>query len=286
MTEGVDSTAESRGDARTDLRRERLDGTSYLVGGTGPTVVFLHGIPGSAETWRSVASSLTDRFHVVVPDLRGFGHSAPPTDDYYLDAQADAVAALLAGLGVEDCSLVAHDFGGPVAVTLLQRAPDRHVSRLVLSATNLFTDTHVPPPLRLAGVPLLGDLVFRLFVGNRLGLRLLYRQAVVRRETFRWRDFRRHLTRSGVSFTRRIFQRSLADLPGNYGAVEASLATLDCPVLVLWGDEDPFFAVAVGERTADAIPDADLQVVTGTGHFVPEECPDEVAAAVGAFLSG
>jgi pimeloyl-ACP methyl ester carboxylesterase len=55
---------------------------------------------------------------------------------------------------------------------------------------------------------------------------------------------------------------------------------------MLWGDSDPCFAVADGERVADAIPDADLWAVTDTGHVVPDECPDEMAAAVGAFLSG
>jgi pimeloyl-ACP methyl ester carboxylesterase len=267
-----------------ELDRRVEDGTSYLTGGEGPTVVFLHGIPGSALTWEPVATRLRDRYRVVLPDLRGFGHSEPPLEDYYMDGQARAVEGLLDALGVEEFSLVTHDFGGPVGLTMMRRAPGPDVRRLVLSDTNVFTDTHVPPPLRLAKVPLLGTLLFTATVGNRFGLRLLHRAAVRRRETATWRSFQRHLTPSGMAMTRRVFQRSLADLEANYREIERSLPDVGVPTLVLWGDSDPFFSTEVAERTRAAIPDAELVVYDRTGHFVPEERPAEVAADVGRFL--
>ena len=269
-----------------DLVRGRSGGTSYLAGGEGPPVVFVHGIPGSALTWAPVAQRLSDDYRVLVPDLRGFGSADPPTGDYYLDGQARALANFLDDIGVAPTALVTHDFGGPLALTLLRRFPDVAVDRLVLSATNVFTDNPVPPPLRLAGVPVLGSLVFTAMVGNRFGLRLLYRTAVAQRSTLPWSEFQRHLTPSAMSLTRRIFQRSLADLQGNYGPIEDSLGDLDLPVLVLWGDSDPFFDLTVGERTAAAIPGGTLRVFDDTGHFVPVERPVEVAASLREFLAG
>jgi pimeloyl-ACP methyl ester carboxylesterase len=267
------------------LRRHSEGGTSYLAGGEGPTVVFLHGIPGSALTWEPVAARLTDRYRVVLPDLRGFGHSEPPAGDYYLDGQARAVADLLDALGIEAFSLVTHDFGGPVGLTAMRRFPDLDVRGLVLSDTNVFTDTYVPPPLRLAKVPLLGRVLFGAAVGNRFGLRLLYRMAVKRQATATWLQFQRHLTPSGMAMTRRIFQRSLADLEGNYREIERMLPDVRVPTLVLWGDSDPFFSMDVGERTRAAFPDADLIVYDRTGHFVPEERPAEVASDLRSFLA-
>lgn len=266
------------------LDRREAGGTSYLTGGEGPPVLFLHGIPGSAHTWEGVATRLADRHRVVVPDLRGFGHSDPPEADYYMADQARAIADLLASLDIDSFALVAHDFGGPVGLTLMRHYPDLAVDRLVLSSTNTFTDTYVPPPLRTASIPILNTVVFWLMVGNRFGHRMLYRSAVRDKERFPWNRYRRHLTRSGMAMTRRIFQRSLADLDANYGHVERMLPEISVPTLVLWGEGDPFFSTDVAERTRAAIPDADLLVFERTGHFVPEERETDVAAAISEFL--
>lgn len=270
--------------AVTSLERQETAGTSYLEGGDGPPVVFLHGIPGSAHTWEAVAGELGDAYRVVVPDLRGFGRSAPPDGDYYMEGQARAILELLDAIDVGGCSLVCHDFGGPVGLTMMRLSPDLVVDRLVLSNTNVFTDTYVPIPLRVAAVPLLGGLFFRLVVGNRIGAWAYYRGAVVATETATWSTFRRHLTQSGMSMTSRIFHRSLADLEGNYREVERTLRAVEVPTLVLWSDDDPFFSLEVGERIQAAIAGAELAVYDDTGHYVPEERPAAVAADVRRFL--
>ena len=267
---------------RLDRRTE--SGTSYLIGGEGPTLVFLHGIPGSALTWEAVAARLQEQYRVIVPDLRGFGHSEPPEGGYYMEEQALAIRELLDGLAVTDCGLITHDFGGPVGLTMMRSFPELNVRELVLSDTNVFTDTYVPPPLRVAKIPLVSTVCFQLMVGNRFGLRMLYRGAVKEKETASWSHFQRHLTPSGMAMTRRIFQRSLADLKANYGDIERMLPDIQARTLILWGDTDPFFSTEVGERTRAAIPDAELIVFDETGHFVPEERPADVASAILDFL--
>jgi len=267
---------------RLDRRTE--EGTSYLTGGEGPPVVFLHGIPGSALTWEAVATRMQEQYRVVLPDLRGFGQSELPVDDYYMEGQARAIKELLDALGVEECALVTHDFGGPVGLTMMRLFSDLTIRELVLSDTNLFTDTPVPLPLRVAKIPVVNTVFFQLLVGNRFGLRMLYRGAVREKGTASWSNFQRHLTPSGMAMTRRIFQRSLADLEANYGDIERMLPDIQSRTLVLWGDDDPFFSTGVAERTSAAIPDAELIVFDETGHFVPEERPTDVAAAIRDFL--
>lgn len=263
------------------LERHSRGSWSYLRGGSGPPLLLLHGIPGSAFTWEAAASRLTGDFDVVVPDLLGFGESAAPEGDYYMEAQAEGLLWLLGELGIHRLVLGGHDFGGPVALTLLARAGDvLEVDGLILAATNVFTDPFVPLPLRAAGVPLVGPIVFWALAGTRLSLRMMYTAGARRKEEATWARFRRHLTPGGIGLTRRIFQRSLADLDGNYRHVERQLGRVSCPGLVIWGGRDPFFAVAAGERTRDALPRAELRVLDGTGHFVPEERPVEVAEAI------
>jgi haloalkane dehalogenase len=262
------------------LDRQTENGTSYLTAGEGSPVVFLHGIPGSAFTWESVATSMQEQYQVIVPDLRGFGQSDPPVGDYYMEGQARAIKELLEALSVEELTLVTHDFGGPVGLTMMRLFPELDVQEVVLSSTNLFTDTYVPPPLRVAKIPLLNTLFFQMMVGNRFGLRMLYRGSVKQKETAPWSQFQRHLTPSGMRFTRRIFQRSLADLEANYGPIERMLPDIRSRTLVLWGDSDPFFSTGVAERARSAIPDAELTVFDETGHFVPEERPEEAATTI------
>lgn len=257
---------------------------SVLTGGTGEPLLLLHGIPGSAFAWEKAGTLLSEHFRVIIPDLRGFGHSHAPDGDFYMEAQAHSLYALLQGLGIKRLSIGAHDFGGPVAFTLMRLFPDLVVRTLVVSATNLFTDTPIPPPLRVAAVPVLGDMFFRVAVGNSVGLRMLHMAATCHTSEAPWRSFRRHLTPSGIDLTRRIFQRSLADLKGNYAAIEGMLPTIAQPTLVLWGDTDPFFSAAVGERTHRALQHSQLKVYRDTGHFVPEERPKEVARDIEHFL--
>lgn len=259
-------------------------GLGFLEGGTGRPLLLLHGIPGSSAAWAAVGERLTSRARVIIPDLAGFGRSRRPARDGYMEEQARSVRRLLERLGITDLVLGGHDFGGPVALTLVRLFPELRVRALILSATNLFTDTPIPPPLRLAGVPVLGPVLFRLMAGNRLGLRLMYAAACARKSNLPWSRFRAHLTPSAMDMTWRIFHRSLSDLEANYGAIEAGLTGLRMPTLVLWGDRDPFFPGPVGERSARAIRGSDYHVLAGTGHFVPEEQPDLVADAIASLL--
>ena len=83
---------------------------------------------------------------------------------------------------------------------------------------------------------------------------------------------------------RTIFGPVLRDLPGLYADVEASLAAIAVPTLVVWGDRDLFFSADQGRRTARAIPGAEFVLLEGCGHLTPAERPDEVAAALDELL--
>lgn len=260
------------------LHRRRGAGLSFLMGGDGEPLLLLHGVPGSSQSWQKVGIKVASRFRVIIPDLMGFGASDPPPDDeYYLEAQAKSVRALLNYLQINTLYLGGHGFGASVAVTLMRLYPELNVRGLTLSATNLFTDTQIPFPINLARLPLFNQLLSWGMAGNRLGLRALYESAIENKDEAQWREFRRHLTGGSVKLTRRIVQRDLADFQANNAEIEATLPEITCPTLLLWGDEDPFYPVHVGERVRAALPDALLKVYAYTGHFVPEERPIECA---------
>jgi haloalkane dehalogenase len=247
-------------------------------GSAGPAVLLLHGIPGWRGTFAEVGRRLAPHGQVLVPDLLGFGASDDPPLGAHAAEHAAAVVGLLDALGVARVHLVGFDFGGPIAVLAARRLADR-VRSLTLAATNLFPDNPVPGVLGLARVPVLGPAFFRLAFG-RLGLSLMWRGAVSDRQAFPFQRYRAALRfPRGVAWTRRIFLASLRDLPGLYARVEAAARTLKLPSLVLWGNRDPFFPFHVGVRTAAALG-AELRLLKGCGHFVPEERPAETAAAI------
>jgi pimeloyl-ACP methyl ester carboxylesterase len=259
------------------LHRRRGAGLSFLMGGEGEPLLLLHGVPGSSQSWQKVGVKIASRFRVILPDLMGFGASDPPADEFFIEAQAKAVRALLNYLQIKSVYLGGHDFGAAVAVTLMRLYPEVDVRGLILSAANLLTDTRLPFPMSMARFPVFNGLFSWAMAGNRLALRFLYESATYNKEEAVWRDFRRHFTKASIKLTRRVLQRSMANSQDNYAEIESSLSEITCPTLILWGDEDPFLTVHSGERLAAALPNALLKVYAYTGHFVPEERPIETA---------
>src|SRR4051812_26568276 len=176
------------------LHRRRGAGLSFLMGGDGTPLLLLHGVPGSALTWQKVGMRVASRFRVIIPDLLGFGASDLPIDDFYMESQAKSIRALLNYLQIKTLILGGHGFGAAVAVTLMRLYPELNVSGLILSSTNLFTNTKIPFPVSLAQISLFNSLVSWSMAGNRLGLRMLYESAIENKDDVQWRDFRRHLT--------------------------------------------------------------------------------------------
>jgi len=247
--------------------------------GHGEAVLLLHGIPGSRQTWRAVRAEFGSACHTIAPDLLGFGESSDPPDDFHAGGQADALCCLLERLGCASVHIVGFDFGGPVALTICARSPER-VRTLTLVSTNAFTDTPIPGPLKLARVPLLGEALF-FAMCSWPGLAGMWLGAVGKRETLTFSRFVDELPhRRGRRWTRRIFLDSLRHLRARYEPVQRALSAVTCPGVVVWGDRDPFFPVSVGERTANSIHGASFEILRGCGHFVPGEAPAELAAII------
>jgi pimeloyl-ACP methyl ester carboxylesterase len=110
--------------------------TNYLEAGSGDeTVLLIHGSgPGvtSYANWRLVIPSLAENFHVIAPDMVGFGFSERPEGvDYGLDTWADQVVGLMDTLGIQKAHLIGNSFGGGIALRVATKHPDR-VGKLVL----------------------------------------------------------------------------------------------------------------------------------------------------------
>ena len=135
------------------LRHTRIHGheVGYRMAGSGPAVVFVHGLAGSSTTWQEVLPALADRYTVLAPDLLGHGESAKPRGDYSLGAYASGLRDLMVAVGIERATFVGHSLGGGVALQLAYQFPER-CDRLVLVASGGL-GKEVSPLLRAVSLP-------------------------------------------------------------------------------------------------------------------------------------
>ncbi len=124
---------------------------SYTDSGSGPVLLFIHGLLGSQKQWAHLVDELDEDHRLIVPDLFGHGESAKPVGDYSLGAHAATLRDLLDRLGIEQVTLVGHSLGGGIAMVFSYLFPER-VDRLVLVASGGL-GREVSPLLRSATLP-------------------------------------------------------------------------------------------------------------------------------------
>lgn len=257
-------------------------GIAYHRVGHGPAVVLLHGIPGCAAAWAPTVDLLPESLDVIVPDLMGFGASHRPSAirDLHAASQAEALTELIDEIGLGSFTVIGHDFGGPVAIAL-SGVRRTHVDALGLLAANVFPDTPIPFPLSIATLPVVGGWAQRVLFASP-SLRMMLRRGTGTHTSSP--DPTIYLGDPGQQRSiATIFGGSLTRLEELYTPIEGQLKDLTCPTFVGWGEQDPFFSVAHGQRTAEAAGTT-LRLYARAGHFLPHERPGEVAADIMQLL--
>lgn len=262
-----------------DRHRARISAgdISYVDEGDGPAVALLHGFPTNADLWRNLAPLLAPRFRVVVPDLLGYGDSAKPEDaDLSIDAQARYVRELLESLGVRELAIVGHGAGGGIAQLLALGGGVRTLVLLDSVAFDEWAPPGVVPELTddgAAAAPATAERAVREAFARGMGHpeRLLPEDLELFVEP--WREDPGALLRAA---------RAL-DGMGLAGAA-ARIREQAIPVLVLWGEEDPWLPASLAERLQDEIGEAAVALLPGCSHFVLEDAPETVAPIVFEFL--
>ncbi len=253
--------------------------------GEGGDVVLVHGAFVDRSTWSGVVAQLQDRYRLVTPDLPGFGDSEKPPPSrfaYGVEAFAEAIADLYAGLGISRAALVGHGLGGAVCLAVAARHPE-----LVSSLTLIDAWCYPAPPAweqRLARTPFVGGLLFKQLTG-RASFRSFFQRRMLhdprlvptaRIDAF-YSAFNTPAARSSALAT----LRGTADLR----QVFALTSRVSCPTLVVWGRHDEWIPAAFGQRLSREIRGAGFELLDA-GHLPQEEQPEALASALSRFLSG
>ncbi|MGL6340613.1 MAG: alpha/beta fold hydrolase [Waterburya sp.] len=255
----------------------------YSDRGQGPTLIFLHGLLVNGQLWRKVIPLLEDRFRCIVPDLPLGSHLQPmkPETDLTPLGIADLVADFATALNLKDITLVGNDTGGAICQLVLHQYPEK-VSGLILTNCDAF-ENFLPlffrPFQYLAHIPsflwAFAQLI-RLNIVQHLLFGILAHTPLEPEESSAY--FSPLINFAGV---RRDLGKALRGISNHYTLEAAdSFPSFHKPVLIVWGENDPFFSYRFAERLTKSFPNAQLNPVANSRTFVPEDRPEILAELI------
>ena len=232
-----------------------------------PLLVFAHYFGGSARSWMPLVTELGDGFKRVVPDLPGFGDTAPPVGEQSLSRYAEDFVGLASHA---PWIAVGHSMGGKIALAAALRHPPG-LRALVLLAPSPPTPEPIADHDRASSLKSFGSRAaaerrIAAIANHTLPLPLVAAcvedQLRVDRTAWRW-----------------WLER------GSRDDISRDTILLEMPVLVVTGDKDSVLGSGVAPAVAAGLRNARLEVVAGGGHLVPLEWPKTVAAAIRRFIA-
>jgi pimeloyl-ACP methyl ester carboxylesterase len=254
-----------------------------------PKLLLLHGFPSAGHMFRDLIPRLDDRFHIIAPDLPGFGRSDMPRRGCTFDRIADTIGRFTDVVGFDRFAVYVFDYGAPTGFRLAVKHPER-IAAIISQNGNAYEEG------LSAGWNPIRAYWEEASPANRQKLR-----AFLTPETTVWQYTHgvpdpSIVSPDGYSLDNFYMSRPGADelqldLFGDYKSNVALYPTFQAyfrthkpPFLAVWGKNDPFFLPPGAEAFKRDIPDADVRFFE-TGHFALETHCEEIAAAIRDFLS-
>jgi cis-3-alkyl-4-acyloxetan-2-one decarboxylase len=253
-------------------------------------LLFLHGNPTWSYLWRHQIADLSAAGQrCVAIDHMGFGRSDKPPHlaAYSLQRHVDNVIAFVDSLDLRDITLVAHDWGGPIGLGAMLERRDR-LGRVVLMNTWAWElPSFLPPFLRefrtegLGEILALGGNLFVESIPGGMARRDLDPQMMAAYRA----PFPDYWSRAGTLAFQRDIPLTERDASAPLMAsINKRLADLDVPMLLVWGMRDPVFQPVFLEQWRQLFPGARVVELADASHFLVEDSPDAVTAAIEEFL--
>lgn len=254
--------------------------TAYLEAGSGEPVLMLHGSgPGVSGTanWQHTIGPLAERFHVLAPDIVGFGATERPDDVVYsLRTWTDHVWSFLDAKGIDRTAIVGNSLGGRIALQMATDTPER-ISRMVLMGS---------PGVGMT--PTEGLAALRAYEPSLDAMRSLLRDYFAVDPTLITDELVRIRYEASVADGAYEAYRSMFFDPKHKGSELAITAeevrAISTPTLLVHGREDRVVPLTVSITMLDLLPNADLHVFSRCGHWTQIERADEFSALVATYL--
>lgn len=269
-------------------------------GAASDALALLHGFPTASWDWHRVWPRLRGRFRLIAPDFLGFGFSSKPRRGRYsIMEQASLVETLLRNLGISEVSLLVHDYGGTVAQELLARAEEREagaeepeardasvprIRSICFLNGGLFPEAQRPRLIQRLLLTPLGPLLARLYTerafARSFGPIFGPRTRPTERELA---DYWSLVTHGGGRRVVHRLARYLREREAHRERWVGAMRRTRIPLRLIDGTADPVSGMSVVRRYRELVPDADLVLLDGIGHYPQMEDPESVAREYLAF---
>lgn len=282
-----------------DHRRIDTSGATInlVVGGSGPPLLLLHGCPETHIMWRKIAPDLAKYFTVIAPDLRGYGDSSKPRgkpdhSNYSFRAMAQDMTEVMTSLGFDTFRAAGHDRGARVLHRMALDSPDRLEKIALLDilptltlyekidkdfAINYWIWSFLVQPADMPELMISSQI--DAYMEHELGH--LRQNGIIDQQA--WDIYVQALDTPGKVHGTCEDYRAAASIDLDYDRMNLH-QKISCPVLVLWGDQNPvwdrFNMIEVWRERADHINGAPVSC----GHYLPEEAPAETCGHLQAFF--
>lgn len=276
-------------------RHANVDGFKVFYREAGrpgaPKLLLLHGFPSSSHMFRDLIPMLADRFHIVAPDLPGFGQSDMPSRSsfaYTFDNLANVIDRFTETIGFDRFALYVFDYGAPTGFRLALGHPER-ITAIISQNGNAYEEglSDGWNPIRAYwqdGSPASREALRALLTHETTVWQYthgVHDTASVSPDGYSLDDF--YLSRPGADDIQLDLFRDYRSNVALYPAFQQYFHTHQPPFLAVWGKNDPFFLPAGADAFRRDMPDAVVRFFD-TGHFALETHAAEIAAAIADFL--
>ncbi|WP_343882215.1 alpha/beta fold hydrolase [Rhodanobacter caeni] len=253
---------------------------AYYEGGEGPTIVLLHGFAADKSEWLKVAKELAPHFHLIIPDLPGWGDSSRVAGaSYTIDAQAARLDAFVQALRLSRFILVGHATGGAIAGVYASDHPDRVAGLALLDSFGLKNAGNAFTREAEAGK---NPFVFDDRAGLQRAMALAFKQPPELAERFA--DVRVARNRRDRAFIESRFDTLRQ--PSQYLSLQPRLGRLTMPVLGLWCHDDKIMDISALDSLRQGLTAASAistSVINSCNHMPMLEKPEETARVLTSF---
>ena len=252
------------------------------------TLLFLHGFGESKETWRFLVPRLSEKYHLVLLDLKGFGQSPKVEDDAYsVYDQANEVASFIKKKKLQEVTVVGRSFGGGVALVLALMQKDKlmaqNIKRLIL-INSMSYKQGLPSMLKTLNQPIIGYLGIHLMSNDWMAEEAyrfaFYNNDLIPKEST---DYASYVLSTPLA--KYVYLETVEQLiPDDINSIQRRYREIVLPTLILWGKEDVSIGVHNAYQLKRDLKNSKLVIFPRVGHMPNEEVPQKVVSEILNFM--
>lgn len=247
----------------------------YEITGSGPPILFLHGLGSSTRDWESQTTHFAAKHAVVTVDLRGHGQSEKPPGPYSIRGFSDDVAALLGEVDLIPVVVVGLSLGGMVGFQLAVDHPEVVAELVIVNAVPAFELESSRQRLEIAVRKVILRFMGMRKIGEVLAGRLFPDENM--------EEQRATMTQRWAENDKRAYRDSFQAILDWDGVTEA-MSHVEKPILMVASDQD-YMTIEAKQPFVDAMPSAEMFVIENAHHAVPAERPEEFNTVLEEFLA-